>query len=263
MRLAAVLSSAVLIVSCHAGVSFAAPFVASELTGFAAMEAAVMTAADLVHAFGAAPGALDVAATFDDTSWTLSISGTYGGTALDLSFTGEFDPLAGAGSHTLAGTFGTEEWTGSGMWSFSDVDPATTALAWDSEAEIGPIAGPKKRIDKHIVEKTYSKDADGTVRDRGTYCRTVNDVPDPPDCPPNGVRRQTSSIERLPGRTVQSVVLQLPDDGARLFGEYDPDRGTFTGRLSVPEPSVSHMLGVAAALLGLRLLGLPRRHRRR
>jgi hypothetical protein len=238
------------------GVAVAVPFTDAEKSLDIAMEAAVLAAADLVQLFGPLPAILPFEATFGNTGWSMTMDGFYGGIPLSLSFTGVFDPSTATGTHTSVGTFGAEVWSSSGAWAFADIDESTISLSGGTDTELGPIAGPKKTRDKILNnDKVYRKDDDGRQRlVSGTYCRSINGAPDPPDCPPNGARSQVRPPdEKAPGgRNSFRTVLELPDDSIQLTGEFDLDLGTFSGRIAVPEPlsaATAFLLGSGAVFL--------------
>lgn len=209
-------------------------FTPAEESVEALYEAVLMSSSKLLQEFGPADSALSFSGTFSGSGWSATLSGHYAGQPVDLSFSGTFDAATHAGSFTSAGTYGDGIWTGSGSWSYVQVDPMNLDMSWDSEAT---ISWPWKLLkpDKHFTTpKRWARSVlpDGSVHvvDSGTYRSTYFGIP-------FGRPKQQISDWIYPpgggGGGIATVTVSLTDEAIDLTGYADFGSGAVGGKVNL------------------------------
>lgn len=230
----------------------AVPFTTFEKNVEAMTEATLMSTSKIVQEFGLSISMLSFSGIFDNSSWSMSMTGTYLDMFLNLSFSGSFNESIDEGNFVSTGTLDTAMWDSSGTWSFIDIDSETIGMLWNSKAIIEPVAGKKKKPDKHFTEpKKWAKTEDDThifITDYGKYFDTE-------DGKKIGKEKEQISDWVIPkdGPQIASITTNLVQDNIFLIGFADFDNGTASGTINVvPEPATMLLFGTGlAALFGI------------
>jgi hypothetical protein len=208
-------------------------FTPAEESVEALYEAVLMSSSKLLQEFGPADAALSFSGTFSSSGWSATLTGDYAGQPVALSFSGTFDGSTHAGSFTSSGTYGDGTWTGSGSWSYVQVDPMNLDMSWDSEAT---IAWPWKLLkpDKHFTApKRWARSVlpDGSVHvvDSGTYRSTYFGIPF------GKAKKQISDWIYPPGGGggIATVTVSLTDEAIGLTGYADFGSGGVGGKVNL------------------------------
>jgi hypothetical protein len=214
-------------------------FTPAEKSVEAFYEAVVMSSSKLLQEFGPADAALSFSGTFADGGWQGSLTGDYAGQPVNVAFTGTFDGGSNSGSFTTQGTYGTGTWSGDGTWSYTQPDPSTLLMSWDSQAVINWLSKLFKP-DKHFTTpKRWARSVlpDGTVHvvDSGSYRSTRFGIPFGP------VRRQISDWIYPPhsgGGGIATVTVSLSDEAIDLSGYADFGSGAAGGKINMSASAV-------------------------
>jgi len=139
-------------------------------------EAALTSTAIITDIFGfIAPEQLEFASTFSDTNWSLALMGNYGGLPVNITHTGVFAP--DLNTFTSTGVVATAVWTGTGAWSFAQLNGETVSMDFISQTV---LSGQPGEHDREVVGKTiaFQEESGFTIfTDGGLVQKTIDGKP--------------------------------------------------------------------------------------
>jgi hypothetical protein len=216
--------------------TMAAVFTGSEKNLALLAEAAISTHAMLTDTIGLSIDKLTFSGSFNDSGWLLNMNSNSPGLPINLSFTGTLNPSDNAGAFNSTGSIGTSTWGSSGNYTFTDNNPSSLSLDWNSVAQIvgGSIVFPFP-FDFN-VEKFYNLPGpDNTVQDIGQVTFTIAGIPIKTNVTQDSIhRKRPGDPERC------SLTTTIEGISTLTASANNCDGGSVIGNVmsvSVPEPS--------------------------
>jgi hypothetical protein len=141
-------------------------------------EAALTSTAIITDIFGfVAPEQLEFAGTFTDTDWSLALTGNYAGLPVNIVVNGLLAPDLTSGTFTSTGLVASALWTGTGGWSFTQLNGNSVSMDFTSQAV---VSGQTGEHDREVVGKTIVfQEEPGFIifTDAGLVQKTVDGQP--------------------------------------------------------------------------------------